>query len=87
MDACPGDDGGPLACLLSDGLTYALAGVLSWGTPCGSGLPAVYTDVGYFLDFLTGVPLPDFDCFSARRHLASEFISKFIIYFPNNDTA
>ncbi len=55
VDTCVGDNGGPLGCILSDGITYALVGVISWSTPCGSGLPSVYTSVSYYLEFLMGM--------------------------------
>jgi secreted trypsin-like serine protease len=42
-----GDSGGPLVTL--DG---ALIGIVSWGVPCGKGLPDVYTRVSPFKDWI-----------------------------------
>ena len=54
---CLGDGGSPLCCLLSDGVTYALVGVASWSTPCGDGLPALFTAASFYLDFILGMPI------------------------------
>ena len=46
-----GDSGGPLACLV-DGVRYQ-AGVISWGEDCNTTLPAVYTRVSAYTDWIT----------------------------------
>ncbi|XP_069940385.1 trypsin-1 [Cherax quadricarinatus] len=44
---CNGDSGGPLACGAS------LAGIVSWSYGCAEpGLPGVYTEVSYFLEWI-----------------------------------
>lgn len=44
-DTCQGDSGGPL--MVSDGSFLVLAGLTSWGGPCGSPIqPGVYTRLG-----------------------------------------
>lgn len=41
-----GDSGGPLVC---NGEQY---GIVSWSIPCAVGVPDVYTNVYYYLDFI-----------------------------------
>lgn len=46
-DACTADSGGPLIC------NNKLAGIVSYGIGCAlEGYPGIYTNVGYFLDWL-----------------------------------
>jgi hypothetical protein len=48
QDTCQGDSGGPM--LLSS--TGEQVGIVSWGFGCASATPGVYTDVGYFRDWI-----------------------------------
>ena len=55
-DSCGGDSGGPLVIKKRRGLsTYSVQiGIVSWGLPeCGTaGAPGVYTNVGYFMNWI-----------------------------------
>ena len=52
-DACQGDSGSPLACKLSGGNTFVLAGIVSWGVGCGMpGIPGIYTCVSHHVEFI-----------------------------------
>ena len=47
-----GDSGGPLVVQREDG-NYFLAGIVSWGEPCGLwSLPGVFTRVSEFRDWI-----------------------------------
>jgi len=56
-DSCNGDSGGPLYCSLPlDGKNFVLRGLTSWGEGCGDyKKPGVYTDVKYFMEWITNV--------------------------------
>lgn len=55
-DACTGDSGGPLSCLLTTEKAkqkWILAGLVSWGSRCGAPFKfGVYTRVSYFRDWI-----------------------------------
>ena len=52
-DTCKGDSGGPLVILTISG-TYYLAGIVSYGSKnCATGVPAMYTRVSGFVDWIT----------------------------------
>lgn len=54
QDACHGDGGSPLSCLV-DGY-YELAGIVSWGYKCGSkDLPGVYSKVSSFVGWINQI--------------------------------
>lgn len=44
--ACKGDSGGPLV------YEYQLAGIVSWGNPCATGVPDVFTRVSSYYDWI-----------------------------------
>lgn len=48
VGACHGDSGGPL--VLAD--THEQVGVVSWGLPCGRGLPDVYTRLTSYSEWI-----------------------------------
>lgn len=53
-DACHGDGGSPLSCLV-DGV-YELAGIVSWGYKCGKAdLPGVYSKVSAFVGWINQI--------------------------------
>jgi len=57
-DSCNGDSGGPLfahdrSVPSIDGYPWVQIGVVSHGTdPCGAGLPGVYTNISYYMDWI-----------------------------------
>lgn len=55
-DTCQGDSGGPLQ--VSQGCTFRLVGVTSFGRECGLGLPAVYTRVSHYVPWIESVVWP-----------------------------
>ena len=50
-DACFGDSGGPVACTDSQDKSY-FAGIVSYGSGCASGIPAVNTYVSYLTNLI-----------------------------------
>ncbi|XP_034948529.1 serine protease persephone-like isoform X2 [Chelonus insularis] len=56
-DACQGDSGGPL--LMLAGLADSIIGVISFGQSCGSPVPAIYTSVYSFVDWIEPIVWPD----------------------------
>lgn len=54
QDACNGDGGSPLSCLV-DGY-YELTGIVSWGYKCGSkDLPGLYSKVSTFVGWINQI--------------------------------
>lgn len=54
QDACHGDGGSPLSCLV-DGY-YELTGIVSWGYKCGSkDLPGLYSKVSAFVGWINQI--------------------------------
>jgi len=52
-DSCSGDSGGPLMYRSDENEPWTLIGIVSYGnTRCGSQAPAVYTNVGYYMDWI-----------------------------------
>ena len=52
-DSCAGDSGGPLTVQADESSAMYLAGIVSFGKrKCGTGFPGVYTDVGYYVDWI-----------------------------------
>ncbi|XP_076668155.1 ovochymase-2 [Andrena cerasifolii] len=49
-DACSGDSGGPLLLLTESGVS--VIGITAFGSFCGTGVPAVYTAIYPFLDWI-----------------------------------
>ncbi|CAH2234540.1 jg1680 [Pararge aegeria aegeria] len=58
-DTCQGDSGGPLQGLTTDDGFFRLVGVTSYGRGCGTPLPAVYTRVSRYLDWIESVVWPN----------------------------
>uniref|UniRef100_A0A182FUT6 Peptidase S1 domain-containing protein n=1 Tax=Anopheles albimanus TaxID=7167 RepID=A0A182FUT6_ANOAL len=55
MDTCGGDSGGPIGVKRLDvrgRIVSLIAGIVSFGTPCGEGSTGVYTRVGAYIDWL-----------------------------------
>ena len=56
-DSCQGDSGGPL--LMITDTTATVIGVTSFGQSCGGPVPAVYTSVFSYLDWIEKEVWPD----------------------------
>ncbi|XP_017058802.1 phenoloxidase-activating factor 2-like [Drosophila ficusphila] len=54
VDTCRGDGGAPLACPIGSahGQRYQLSGIVSWGIDCYQEVPAAYTNVALFRDWI-----------------------------------
>lgn len=51
LDSCTNDGGSPLIC--SNGESYFLHGLVSWGLGCGEkGIPGVYTNIPHLLKWI-----------------------------------
>lgn len=54
-----GDSGGPLQTLTRHSkCMYELVGITSFGKLCGTGLPAIYTRVSYYVDWIEDIVWP-----------------------------
>jgi len=51
-DSCQGDSGGPLVCKTDDMSQYMQMGVVSYGATCGAKMPAVYTRLSTYVDWI-----------------------------------
>ncbi|OQV18348.1 putative Tryptase beta-2 [Hypsibius exemplaris] len=59
-DSCQGDSGGPLWCYNRASKTQYLGGIVSVGVGCATGVPAIYTKVSQYVDWIFNVaPLGD----------------------------
>lgn len=56
-DTCNGDSGGPLQKVDDDGVS-SIVGITSFGADCGGELPAVYTRVSQYLDWIENIVWP-----------------------------
>lgn len=54
-DTCLGDSGGPIQFQVKDSPLYTVVGITSFGDKCGYSLPAIYTRVSYYLDWIEGI--------------------------------
>lgn len=58
-DSCQGDSGGPLQIFNESNAGVAtVVGVVSFGIDCGSQLPAIYTRVAYYLNWIESIVWP-----------------------------
>ncbi|XP_031632051.1 uncharacterized protein LOC116346252 [Contarinia nasturtii] len=59
-DSCQGDSGGPLQYYQPNRTaTAVVVGIVSFGSGCASSLPAVYTRVAYYLDWIEQIVWPN----------------------------
>lgn len=58
-DACQGDSGGPIQIQNISNAVSTVVGVVSFGEGCGTELPAIYTRVAYYLDWIESYVWPD----------------------------
>jgi len=60
-DTCTGDGGSALFCSIGgeNSGVYEQAGIVNWGVGCGQeGIPAIYTEVSKFTNWITEKLLP-----------------------------
>ncbi|XP_072033370.1 uncharacterized protein [Amphiura filiformis] len=55
---CAGDSGGPLMCKSYQDSSYHLVGITSSGVGCGSGVPAFYTRISRFVQWIKDITQP-----------------------------
>ncbi|UJF18980.1 serine protease [Vibrio sp. SS-MA-C1-2] len=72
QDSCNGDSGGPLSYNLN-GIDY-LVGLVSYGdgNGCASGVPGVYSQISYFVDWIDQVQAGDIEPTSEARVVTSD---------------
>lgn len=51
-DSCQGDSGGPLQYFPDPDALAVVVGIVSFGVSCGTELPAFYTRVAFYLDWI-----------------------------------
>lgn len=51
-DSCQGDSGGPLQVFPENSRISTAVGIVSYGISCGTKLPAVYTRIGFYVDWI-----------------------------------
>ncbi|XP_055301608.1 serine protease persephone-like [Sitodiplosis mosellana] len=62
-DSCQGDSGGPLQTFTDDSSISTVVGIVSFGISCGTAMPAVYTRVAYYLDWIESIVWPNTEVF------------------------
>lgn len=62
-DSCKGDSGGPLQIFVDNSHVSTVVGIVSFGISCGTALPAVYTRVASYLDWIESFVWPNTDNF------------------------
>lgn len=58
-DACQGDSGGPIQITNISNAVSTVIGVVSFGEGCATAVPAIYTRVAYYLDWIESYVWPD----------------------------
>lgn len=58
-DSCQGDSGGPLQFFNQNVHMADIVGIVSFGIGCGYRLPAIYTRVAYYVDWIERIVWPD----------------------------